>query len=89
MHKGAAAWWALFEKIGTIWLDMKIDSLSLIGEPDGSEFGWYMRMAGKSAKTGRPFEVTIFERWVLKDGLLFEVRPHYWDTKLMADNNTL
>jgi ketosteroid isomerase-like protein len=88
VYTGHATWWKLFERIGKTWLDMKIESLSLIGEDNGSEFGWFMRMSGRSAATGKPFSSTIFERWVIKDGKLFEVRPHYWDTKLLTDANT-
>ena len=88
VYNGKEIWWKLFARIGTIWTAMKIDSLSIIGEPGGNEFAWYMRMSGKSAATGKTFDTTIIERWVLKDGLLFEVRPHYWDTKQLADANT-
>lgn len=88
VYKGPRAWWQLFARISGIWLDLKIENLDLIGEPDGELFGWYMRMSGRSAATGKPFATTIFERWVVKGGKLMEVRPHYWDTKTLADLNS-
>lgn len=88
VYKGHQAWWQLFDGMAGIWRDIRIESLELIGEPNGESFGWFMRMSGKAAKTGKPFSTTIFERWVVKDGMAMEVRPHYWDTKMMAELNT-
>lgn len=86
-HKGHKAWWKLFDGMASIWLDLKIENLDLIGEPNGELFGWYMRMSGRSAASAKAFSLTIFERWVVKDGKLMECRPHYWDTKMLSDIN--
>lgn len=86
---GKPAWWQLFAAIGATWTGFQIELLGIIGEANGTEFAAYAHLTGKSAKTGKPFDTTVFERWQFKDGLLYEIRPHYWDTKALADANTL
>jgi uncharacterized protein len=87
-HKGKAAWWALFTTICRTWADVKFELETIIGAVDGEEFALALKISGRSALTGKPFATSIFEHWRLKDGLLWDVRPHYFDTKLLADCNT-
>jgi uncharacterized protein len=64
---------------------VKFEPGSIVGDVDGEEFGWAVNISGRSSITGKPFSTMIFEHWRLKDGLLWDVRPHYFDTKLLAD----
>ncbi len=66
------------------WADLAIETRSLIGEPEGTEFGLLMQIAGKSTVTGKTFSTTAFEHWVVRDGKIAEISPHYWDTQALA-----
>jgi uncharacterized protein len=85
MYRGTEGWFAAFGKIATTWADMKIEQKLLIGEPDAEEFAWFMSMSGRAATTGKKFETTVFELWSVRDGKVFSIRPHYWDTHMMAN----
>lgn len=77
----------LLRLLGTMadtWADLAIETRSVIGEPDGTEFGLLMQIAGKSTVTGKSFTTTAFEHWVVRDGLIAEISPHYWDTKTLS-----
>lgn len=77
----------LLRLLGTMadtWADLAIETRSIIGEPDGNEFGLLMQIAGKSTVTGKAFTTTAFEHWVVRDGKIAEISPHYWDTKALS-----
>jgi len=83
-YRGLAGWNELFARILATWSDLKIEPQTLIGKDDAEDFGWFMKMSGRSAKTGKPFEMTIFERWSVRDGKIARILPHYWDTHLLS-----
>lgn len=74
----------LLGSMAETWADLAIETRSVIGEPDGSEFGLLMQISGKSSVTGKPFTTTAFEHWVIRDGKIVEISPHYWDTKALC-----
>jgi ketosteroid isomerase-like protein len=84
-YHGADGWISAFAKIASTWVDIGFEQKLLIGEPDGEEFAWFMGLSGRAAKTGKPFKTTVFELWSVRDGKIFSIRPHYWDTKMMAE----
>jgi len=82
---GADGWVSAFGQIASTWSDIGFENKLLIGEPNGDEFAWYMGLSGCSAKTGKSFKTTVLELWSLRDEKIISIRPHYWDTKMMAD----
>ncbi|RJG03161.1 nuclear transport factor 2 family protein [Noviherbaspirillum sedimenti] len=88
VYRGVDGWLTLFGRVNSTWADLAIEPLLLIGEANGDEFGWQMKMRGRSVATGKQFETTVFEHWSFRDGKISEVRPYYWDTKLMCTTNS-
>jgi hypothetical protein len=85
VYEGIEGWNTLWGRVGSTWADLEIvPDESPIGEPDGDQFGWMMKMSGRSVKTGRGFSMTVFERWTLRDNLIYEILPHYWDAHAVA-----
>lgn len=78
----------LLGKMTETWADLAIETRSIIGEPDGSEFGLLMQIMGKSSATGKSFTTTAFEHWVVHDGKIAAISPHYWDTKALSTLHT-
>ena len=65
--------------------DWKVDTERVIGDPGGDDFVLVQRMTGRAAGTGRRIDMSILEHYAFRDGLLFSIRPYYWDTKAMLD----
>ena len=84
-YHGLAGWQALAAKIFATWSDAKIAPQFILGEDDGDRFAAMHHMKGRSSRSGLPFDTSIFELWSFRDGLIVDIRPHYWDTKMMAD----
>ena len=88
VYKGHKGWWDLMEKINATWLDMKVEVVDLIGEPNGKQFGVYIRLSGCAAVSRKSFTHMLFERYTVVNRKLTEVHPHYWDTKALAELNS-
>jgi hypothetical protein len=57
--------------------------ISVIGEPDGTEFGLLIEM--DVSKGGRRLREMCFDWCLIRDGKLAEMRIYYWDTKTVLD----
>lgn len=83
-YHGGEGFLNLIGKVTAQWSDLEIDTLQMIGAPDGEVFAIEMAMKGTSSTTGKPFSTTVCEIWTVKDGMIFSIRPYYWDTKAIA-----
>jgi len=79
---------SLLGRMTETWADLAIETRSIIGEPDGSEFGLLMQISGKSSLTGHSFTTTAFEHSVIHDGKIASISPYYWDTKALSTLHT-
>lgn len=84
IYHGGTGFLDLIGKVTAQWSDLTIETLQMIGAPDGDVFAIEMAMSGTSSTTGRPFSTTVCEIWTIRDGMIFSIRPYYWDTKALA-----
>jgi ketosteroid isomerase-like protein len=52
---------------------------------DGDHVVLLAEMTGRGRATGKAFQMPIAEIWLLDNGKIKEVRPFYFDTKLLHD----
>ncbi|WP_052732654.1 nuclear transport factor 2 family protein [Hymenobacter terrenus] len=45
----------------------------------------FATMTATSRTTGQPWQMPLAECWQLRDGLVTEIRPFYWDTQATID----
>jgi len=74
VHRGLAA----------TWKDEVAELVSLIGDPEGDEFGMMARLRGRTPKAGKQFDMQVFELVRFQDGKIIEIRPFYWDTHALV-----
>lgn len=84
-YRGAEGFLHLIGKVTQHWSDLEIETLQVIGAPDGDVFAIEMSMKGVSSTSGKSFSTSVCEIWTVKDGRIFSIRPYYWDTRLMAE----
>lgn len=84
-YRGAKGFMQLIGKVMGEWSNLEIETLQVVGAPDGDVFAIEMSMKGASTKSGRPFSTTVCELWTIKDHKIFAIKPYYWDTKKMVD----
>lgn len=84
-YRGPEGWWTLYRRILSTWTDLRNETLFILGNPDGEDFAFMMRLTGRSSKTGKPFETTVMEHWVVRNGRVLSILPHYYDTKYLWD----
>lgn len=84
-YRGAEGFLELIGKVMAQWADLAIETLQIIGAPEGEVFAIEMAMEGVSTTSGKAFSTKVCELWTLKDGMILSIRPFYWDTKAMAE----
>lgn len=84
-YHGGEGFLSLIGKVMAQWSELEIETLQMIGAPEGEAFAIEMSMKGVSTKSGKPFSTRVCEIWTVKDGMIFSIRPYYWDTKALAD----
>ena len=82
-YRGPDGWWTVFRRMLSTWTDIKHEPIFLMGDPAGENFALMVRLSGRSLKTGKPFETTVMEHWVVRNGRVVSSRPHYFDTKYL------
>lgn len=86
-YHGPEGWWEAGRRITSTWSDLKLEPIFIKGDPDGEDFALFLKLSGRSAKTGTPFQTTVLEHWVVRKGKLVKIQPHYFDTKYLCDIN--
>jgi len=84
VHRGLAGWLALQRTRIATWKDEVAELVSLIGDPEGDEFGMMARLRGRTPKAGKQFDMQVFELVRFQDGKIIEIRPFYWDTHALV-----
>jgi ketosteroid isomerase-like protein len=84
-YRGLSGWRSLINRIHAAWTDVVISPQFVIGSDDDERFAALHRFQGRAVTSGATFDTSIFELWRLCDGLIVDIRPYYWDTKLLAD----
>jgi uncharacterized protein len=82
-HRGLDGFYAMLGLMQQAWRELKITPLGTIGDPAGEEFALHMLVEGK-AHDGAPMASEVFERWIVRDGKVAEIRPFYHDTARLA-----
>ena len=83
VFKGPDNFIALNQKVFDTWDDSNHTIDHIIA--DGDHVVILGNMAGRGKATGRSFSVPLAAVWQLKDGKVIEIRPFYFDTKVMHD----
>lgn len=82
-HRGLAGFYAMLGQMQQAWRELKITPLGAIGDPAGEEFALHMLVEGKTHDDA-PMASEVFERWIVRDGKVAEIRPFYHDTARLA-----
>jgi ketosteroid isomerase-like protein len=83
LFKGPDNFIALNQKVFDTWEDSHHTIDHIIA--DGDHVVILGNMAGRGKATGQAFSVPMAAVWRLEDGKVIEVRPFYFDTKVMHD----
>jgi len=85
VHRGLEGILTVFKGINSSWANVSNNVLEIHGQPNDSQFFMMADLSGTSHKTGRSFKISVLERYVVEDGKLKEIHPHYFDTKAVWD----
>lgn len=80
--KGRDAMLELFGEVFGLWQDLDLDIKQFVEE--GETVVLLADFCG-TGKAGISFKMPLAEVWKVRDGKVYEVRPHYFDAKLMHD----
>ena len=73
----------LIKRVFKTWEDTQVSVNQVLS--DGDLVVILAEMTGRSRVTGEAFRMPIAETWLLENGKIREVRPYYFDTKLLHD----
>lgn len=73
----------LIKRVFKTWDETNITVQQVFG--DGDRVVLLAEMTGRSKRNGKAFSMPIAEIWLLENGKIKEVRPYYFDTKLLHD----
>ena len=80
-HRGHAGFRQAVAGFAAAWRDVETHDLELIG--GDTRVVAVSRMTARAATTGAPFETRVAEKFLIRNGLIVEVRPFYFDTAAM------
>ena len=81
--EGPQAWFNLVKRVFHTWKDTELTTDRYIAE--GDDVVVLAEMRGKGKTSNREFTEPIIELWQLENGKVTEIRPFYFDTKLLHD----
>lgn len=87
VFRGVDGWRKLARAVVEAWADFKVEPIAFPGE-SADMFVVNLRLSGRSRKTDRSFDMSVLEVWTFRDGQLLSIRPHYFDTHLLAGIDT-
>ncbi len=73
----------LIRRVFKTWEDTEVSVNHVLG--DGDRVVLLAEMTGRGRGGGREFRMPIAEVWLLEGGKIREVRPYYFDSKLLHD----
>jgi ketosteroid isomerase-like protein len=85
VYRGFAGMLEIAGKLYAAIADCKIEPELVIGDPAGDEFVLKQHITGRAVRTGAAVDVHVLEHYSFRDGLLYAIRPYYWDTQAMAE----
>jgi len=83
VRKGVAGLLGLVREVFATWKDCRVEVQQLVAEGDCVLV--LAEMSGTGQSSPVPFRVPLAELYRLKDGRIIEIRPFYFDTKLLHD----
>lgn len=83
ISEGAENFLDLIKRVFTTWKDTKLSVNKVLA--DGDHVVVLAEMSGIGKISGKAFSVPIAELWRLENRKIKEVRPFYFDTKLLHD----
>lgn len=83
ISEGADGFLDLIKRVFKTWEDTQVSVNQVLS--DGDLVVILAEMTGRSRVTGEAFRMPVTETWFLKNGKIREVRPFYFDTKLLHD----
>lgn len=81
--KGAQGFLELIRRVFKTWENTEVSVQQVLG--DGDRVVLLAEMTGRGKGNGKAFRMPIAEVWLLDNGKIKEVRPYYFDTKLLHD----
>lgn len=85
IHYGFDGIFDVWRGINASWANVGNNCLAFHGQPEDEFIFLEADLSGTSHKTGKSFKISVLERYWVKDGKLFEILPHYFDTKAVWD----
>ncbi len=83
VSKGADGFLKLIRRVFKTWENTEVSVHQVLAE--GDHVVLLAEMSGRGRESGKAFSMPIAEVWRLQDGKIREVRPFYFDTKLLHD----
>lgn len=84
VYRGLDGFLEMFAGMQAAWGGPEISQIGVIGERTGNQFALHMQVKGTAA-SGESITSEVFERWVVRDGMIAQIHPFYWDTALLAE----
>lgn len=84
-YAGKEGFWELWEKFCATWTDVSISGHHIFESTTEDACAVLMYLSGKAVRTGKDFSTSLIELYRLKDGLIIEIKPFYFDTKYLAE----
>lgn len=82
---GPEGWWEFWDLFLQTWTDISVSDTKLFLSDNPDDATIYMKLSGRSVKTGRAFSTSLIELWRFKEGQIVEMHPHYCDTRYLSE----
>jgi ketosteroid isomerase-like protein len=83
VFRGRQALGETFRRLLHYFRDLKVEITAVTA--GGDHVMGLLQMSGEAKVTGRRFSIPVVEVFRFEDGLIAEIFPVYWDTKLIAE----
>jgi len=83
VFEGAEGFIDLIRRVFSTWRDTRLSVQQVLA--DGDHVVILAQMSGRGQAADKAFSMPIAEVWLLEDRKIKEVRPFYFDTKLLHD----
>lgn len=84
-YVGKDGFWGLWDKFLATWTDVAIEDHHIFESTAEKSCAVMMSLSAKSSQTGKSFKTSLIEYYRFEDGLIIEIKPYYFDTKMLFD----
>jgi ketosteroid isomerase-like protein len=85
VYTGVPGLLAMLKGLRATLADMRVSTERVLSDATGDHILVLQGLRARSARTGRPVEMSVAELFSFRDGRLVSIRPHYFDAKAVHD----